>query len=245
MRINPTTSDPAVSIREKTNLGRIAQIIGPHGGGEWRATIGSFRERKQRPWVLLMLNFVDSAKKVFGAKKENTVSSDGGVIVEAAPVKENDLHWALGKAWEDRVQLAEARLDLRRDASEFLMANLYRVVHSELQGLGSMEVGVVMEEEVVIQRWEVKDVRDDGGGCGYFSKGVVEVIVDTTMEMEDVVEMVVDAIVVVMEKEVVDTEMKNVRGGYGGGACGYSERRRNASWWTRVNKREGGGSVTR
>ena len=135
MRINPTTLDPAVSIREKTNLGRIAQIIGPHGGGEWRATIGSFRERKQRPWVLLMLNFVDSAKKVFGAKKENTVSSDGGVIVEAAPVKENDLHWALGKAWEDRVQLAEARLDLRRDASEFLMANLYRVVHSELQGL--------------------------------------------------------------------------------------------------------------
>nr|VDD26137.1 unnamed protein product [Brassica rapa] len=29
MRINPTTSDPAVSIREKNNLGRIAQIIGP------------------------------------------------------------------------------------------------------------------------------------------------------------------------------------------------------------------------
>lgn len=40
------------------------------------------------------------------------------------------------------------------------------------------------------------------------------------------VEMVVDAIVVVMEKEVVDTEMKNLRGGYSGGACGYSERRR-------------------
>nr|VDD22762.1 unnamed protein product [Brassica oleracea] len=29
MRINPITSDPAVSIREKNNLGRIAQIIGP------------------------------------------------------------------------------------------------------------------------------------------------------------------------------------------------------------------------
>lgn len=40
----------------------------------------------------------------------------------------------------------------------------------------------------MIQRWEVKDVRNDGGGCGYFSKGVVEVTVDTTMEMEDVVE---------------------------------------------------------
>ncbi|ESQ45945.1 hypothetical protein EUTSA_v10011087mg [Eutrema salsugineum] len=29
MRINPTTSDPEVSIREQKNLGRIAQIIGP------------------------------------------------------------------------------------------------------------------------------------------------------------------------------------------------------------------------
>ena len=29
MRINPTTSDPEVSIREKKNLVRIAQIIGP------------------------------------------------------------------------------------------------------------------------------------------------------------------------------------------------------------------------
>jgi F-type H+-transporting ATPase subunit beta len=29
MRTNPTTSNPEVSIREKKNLGRIAQIIGP------------------------------------------------------------------------------------------------------------------------------------------------------------------------------------------------------------------------
>lgn len=29
MRINPITSDPEVSVLEKKNLGRIAQIIGP------------------------------------------------------------------------------------------------------------------------------------------------------------------------------------------------------------------------
>ncbi|CDY59038.1 BnaAnng15640D, partial [Brassica napus] len=70
---------------------------------------------KQRPWVLPVSNF-------------------------------NDLQWALGKAGEDRVQLAVFEKQgwlfagiydgfNGPDAPEFLMANLYRAVHSELQGL--------------------------------------------------------------------------------------------------------------
>ncbi|CDY31682.1 BnaA05g08650D [Brassica napus] len=74
-----------------------------------------FGERKQRPWVLPVSNF-------------------------------NELQWALGKAGEDRVQLAVFEKQgwlfagiydgfNGPDAPEFLMANLYRAVHSELQGL--------------------------------------------------------------------------------------------------------------
>ncbi|XP_013637535.1 PREDICTED: protein phosphatase 2C 29 [Brassica oleracea var. oleracea] len=100
-----------------------------------------FGERKQRPWVLPVSNFV------VGAKKENTVSPDGGeAAAEAASAGENELQWALGKAGEDRVQLAVFEKQgwlfagiydgfNGPDAPEFLMANLYRAVHSELQGL--------------------------------------------------------------------------------------------------------------
>ncbi|KAL0740478.1 hypothetical protein Bca4012_081991 [Brassica carinata] len=98
---------------------------------------------KQRPWVLPVSNFVG------GGKKENTVRPDvggGGVTAAACDGEENDLQWALGKAGEDRVQLAVFEKQgwlfagiydgfNGPDAPEFLMANLYRAVHSELKGL--------------------------------------------------------------------------------------------------------------
>lgn len=102
----------------------------------WHPIFGG--ERKQRPWVLPVSNFV------VGAKKENIVRPDFGAT--AASAGENDLQWALGKAGEDRVQLAVFEKQgwlfagiydgfNGPDAPEFLMANLYRAVHSELQGL--------------------------------------------------------------------------------------------------------------
>uniref|UniRef100_A0A1J3CF80 Protein phosphatase 2C 29 n=1 Tax=Noccaea caerulescens TaxID=107243 RepID=A0A1J3CF80_NOCCA len=119
-----------------------------------------FGERKQRPWVLPVSNFV------VGAKRENTVRPEGGGVhfeaaAEATGEKasggsENDLQWALGKAGEDRVQLAVFEKQgwlfagiydgfNGPDAPEFLMANLYRAVHSELQGLF----------------WELEEEEDD------------------------------------------------------------------------------------
>ncbi|KAJ0259761.1 Protein phosphatase 2C 29 [Hirschfeldia incana] len=103
---------------------------------------------KQRPWVLPVSSFVG------GAKKENTVKHDGGVTA-ACGGEEDDLQWALGKAGEDRVQLAVFEKQgwlfagiydgfNGPDAPEFLMANLYRAVHSELKGLFWE-----LEEEVV------------------------------------------------------------------------------------------------
>ncbi|EOA26614.1 hypothetical protein CARUB_v10022673mg [Capsella rubella] len=102
----------------------------------WHPIFGG--ERKQRPWVLPVSNFV------VGAKKENIVRPDVGATATSAG--ENDLQWALGKAGEDRVQLAVFEKQgwlfagiydgfNGPDAPEFLMANLYRAVHSELQGL--------------------------------------------------------------------------------------------------------------
>ncbi|XP_010531731.1 PREDICTED: protein phosphatase 2C 29 [Tarenaya hassleriana] len=109
----------------------------------------NFAERKQRPWVVPVLNFV-------GGRKENIVGPDGsgggGVLDEAAAAErarsdsESDLQWALGKAGEDRVQLVVSEKQgwlfagiydgfNGPDAPEFLMANLYRAVYSELQGL--------------------------------------------------------------------------------------------------------------
>ena len=84
----------------------------------------------------------------------------------------------------------------------------------------SMEAVVVMEEEVVDT--ELVNVR--GGGSA------VEVAVDTAMETEDgggVVEVVVAVdtameAMVVMEKEVVDTEVEDVRDRYSGGGSSYS-----------------------
>ncbi|KAF8108936.1 hypothetical protein N665_0104s0246 [Sinapis alba] len=118
----------------------------PLGGGvyskkRWKRKKSLSWHTKQRPWVLPVSNFVG------GGKKENTVRPDGGgVEAAAASAGENDLQWALGKAGEDRVQLAVFEKQgwlfagiydgfNGPDAPEFLMANLYRAVHSELQGL--------------------------------------------------------------------------------------------------------------
>ncbi|CAH2059285.1 unnamed protein product [Thlaspi arvense] len=161
--------DPASEISRSNSAG--VHFSAPLGGGgvyskkrrkkkkslSWHPIFG---ERKQRPWVLPVSNFV------VGAKRENTARSDGGgAIVEAAAAvagenasgeRENDLQWALGKAGEDRVQLAVFEKQgwlfagiydgfNGPDAPEFLMANLYRAVHSELQGLF----------------WELEEEEDD------------------------------------------------------------------------------------
>ncbi|KAH0930332.1 hypothetical protein HID58_016059 [Brassica napus] len=116
---------------------------------------------KQRPWVLPVSNFVG------GAKKENTVKPpDGGGVTAESTGEENDLQWALGKAGEDRVQLAVFEKQgwlfagiydgfNGPDAPEFLMANLYRAVHSELQGLFWE-----LEEEVELEASSSCPARD-------------------------------------------------------------------------------------
>ncbi|KAL1211100.1 Protein phosphatase 2C 29 [Cardamine amara subsp. amara] len=104
----------------------------------WHPIFGG--ERKQRPWVLPVSNFI------IGGKKENIVRTVEAAGEKASGGSENDLQWALGKAGEDRVQLAVFEKQgwlfagiydgfNGPDAPEFLMANLYRAVHSELQGL--------------------------------------------------------------------------------------------------------------
>ncbi|KAJ4903642.1 Protein phosphatase 2C 29 [Raphanus sativus] len=122
-----------------------AHFSAPLGGGKKRRKKRKSLSwgTKQRPWVLPVSNFVG------GGKKENTVRHGGGVTAEAAAGcggEESDLQWALGKAGEDRVQLAVFEKQgwlfagiydgfNGPDAPEFLMANLYRAVHSELKGL--------------------------------------------------------------------------------------------------------------
>ncbi|CAG7907907.1 unnamed protein product [Brassica rapa] len=140
-----------------------AHFSAPLGGGKKR------RKRKkslswhtkQRPWVLPVSSFVG------GAKRETTVKPpDGGGVTAESTGEENDLQWALGKAGEDRVQLAVFEKQgwlfagiydgfNGPDAPEFLMANLYRAVHSELQGLFWE-----LEEEVELEASSSCPARD-------------------------------------------------------------------------------------
>ncbi|KAK6947446.1 PPM-type phosphatase-like domain [Dillenia turbinata] len=103
----------------------------------------SFSEKK-RPWVVPVLNFV-------GRKDVSAPSAEG----EAAEMSEisvknnncnNSVHWALGKAGEDRVHVVVSEEHgwlfvgiydgfNGPDAPEFLMGNLYRAVFNELKGL--------------------------------------------------------------------------------------------------------------
>ncbi|KAG4930519.1 hypothetical protein JHK82_047595 [Glycine max] len=87
---------------------------------------------KKRPWVVPVLNFA--------GRKE----SEGKP--PPLPEEKSNVQWALGKAGEDRVHVVVSEEQgwlfvgiydgfNGGDAPEFLMGNLYRAVHNELQGL--------------------------------------------------------------------------------------------------------------
>ncbi|CAI0472943.1 unnamed protein product [Linum tenue] len=88
---------------------------------------------KKLPWVVPVLNFVN--------RRENSAGGE-----EGDSKYENSVQWALGKAGEDRVHVVVSEEQgwlfvgiydgfNGPDAPEFLMGNLYRAVHHELQGL--------------------------------------------------------------------------------------------------------------
>lgn len=98
-----------------------------------KAFYRNFSEKK-RPWVVPVLNFV-------GRKESSGLGDESEVRSESSNV-----HWALGKAGEDRVHVVVSEEQgwlfvgiydgfNGPDAPEFLMGNLYRAVHNELQGL--------------------------------------------------------------------------------------------------------------
>ncbi|PQP95020.1 protein phosphatase 2C 29 [Prunus yedoensis var. nudiflora] len=99
-----------------------------------KALYRNFSEKKQRPWVVPVLNFV-------GRKEGPPPPGD-----EAEPKSETNVQWALGKAGEDRVHVVVSEEQgwlfvgiydgfNGPDAPEFLMGNLYRAFYNELQGL--------------------------------------------------------------------------------------------------------------
>ncbi|OIV94056.1 hypothetical protein TanjilG_06356 [Lupinus angustifolius] len=111
-----------------------------------RNGISSFRKafhrnnssEKKRPWVVPVLNFVGRKEVPANELKE------AKLVTEAK--NESNVQWALGKAGEDRVHVVVSEEQgwlfvgiydgfNGPDAPEFLMGNLYRAVHNELQGL--------------------------------------------------------------------------------------------------------------
>ncbi|XP_061988371.1 protein phosphatase 2C 29 [Rosa rugosa] len=94
-------------------------------------------EKKQRPWVVPVLNN-------FAGRKEGPPAN--GEEHETARNNETNVQWALGKAGEDRVHVVVSEEQgwlfvgiydgfNGPDAPEFLMGNLYRAFYNELQGL--------------------------------------------------------------------------------------------------------------
>ncbi|XP_010505039.1 PREDICTED: protein phosphatase 2C 29-like [Camelina sativa] len=156
----------------------------------WHPIFGG--ERKQRPWVLPVSNFV------VGAKKENVVRPDVGAMVASAG--ENDLQWALGKAGEDRVQLAVFEKQgwlfagiydgfNGPDAPEFLMANLYRAVHSELQGLfWELEEEDDTNPPTIPNSSDESRLASGGGTLELEQRGKVEEIASSSCPATEVVE---------------------------------------------------------
>lgn len=99
-------------------------------------------EKKQRPWVVPVLNFVN--RKDHNNSNNNLANLDDDV---AKNQRDNsNVEWALCKAGEDRVHVVVSEEHgwvfvgiydgfNGPDAPEFLMGNLYRAVYNELQGL--------------------------------------------------------------------------------------------------------------
>ncbi|XAR70607.1 Phosphoprotein phosphatase [Bertholletia excelsa] len=99
-----------------------------------KAFARNFSEKK-RPWVVPVRNFI--------GRKEVGAAGDG---VDLEPKKESNVQWALGKAGEDRVHVVVSEEHgwlfvgiydgfNGPDAPEFLMANLYKAMYNELEGL--------------------------------------------------------------------------------------------------------------
>ncbi|KAL5187621.1 Protein phosphatase 2C 29 [Glycine soja] len=101
----------------------------------FRKTFNRNTPEKKRPWVVPVLNFA-------GRKESEGRPQQPPQAAAAA----SNVQWALGKAGEDRVHVVVSE-ELGwlfvgiydgfngGDAPEFLMGNLYRAVHNELQGL--------------------------------------------------------------------------------------------------------------
>nr|XP_011465169.1 PREDICTED: protein phosphatase 2C 29 [Fragaria vesca subsp. vesca] len=95
-------------------------------------------EKKQRPWVVPVLNN-------FAGRKEGP-AANGEEHEQQGRSNECNVQWALGKAGEDRVHVVVSEEQgwlfvgiydgfNGPDAPEFLMGNLYRAFYNELQGL--------------------------------------------------------------------------------------------------------------
>lgn len=137
-----------------------------------KALYRNFSEKKQRPWVVPVLNFV-------GRKEGPPPPGD-----EAEPKIETNVQWALGKAGEDRVHVVVSEEQgwlfvgiydgfNGPDAPEFLMGNLYRAFYNELQGLfwevdeddqapGAEEANNTNPPNVATESEVVVDVKIDG-----------------------------------------------------------------------------------
>ncbi|XP_022870630.1 protein phosphatase 2C 29 isoform X1 [Olea europaea var. sylvestris] len=118
-----------------------------------KAFYRNFSERK-RPWVVPVRYLVG------GGRKDIPLSGESGRRTEM--VNDSNVHWALGKAGEDRVHVVVSEEHgwlfvgiydgfNGPDAPEFLMSNLYKALHNELEGLfWDTEEAVVASENAVI-----------------------------------------------------------------------------------------------
>lgn len=143
-----------------------APLGGMYSKKKRRKSISGFRkkfyknipERKQ-PWVVPVFNFV--------GRKEIPLTKDG-MEGEVTIHEESNVQWALGKAGEDRVHVVVSEEHgwlfvgiydgfNGPDAPEFLMANFYRAMYKELQGL----FWEVQEEEKPSNSSENTEIVED------------------------------------------------------------------------------------
>ncbi|CAM8922815.1 unnamed protein product [Rhodiola kirilowii] len=143
-----------------------APLGGMHAKKKRRKGISGFRKKFyknipewKQPWVVSVFRFVGI--------KEVPVLSDG-IEAEVRIHGDSNVHWALGKAGEDRfhVVVSEEHGWLfvgiydgfnGPDAPEFLMANFYRAMYTELQGL----FWEVEQEQPLNVAYENVEIVDD------------------------------------------------------------------------------------
>ncbi|XP_022892773.1 protein phosphatase 2C 29-like [Olea europaea var. sylvestris] len=118
-----------------------------------KALYKNFSERK-RPWVVPVRYLVGGGRKDIPLSGESSRRTEMG--------SDSNVHWALGKAGEDRVNVVVSEEHgwlfvgiydgfNGPDAPEFLMSKLYRAMYNELEGLfWESEEAVVASENAVI-----------------------------------------------------------------------------------------------